>query len=65
MFKVDTLLAVFAFLVKQLLKTANRADENAQSYQRVIDDASHQKNLALNEAKRARTAASKIEALLT
>jgi hypothetical protein len=64
MFKVDTLLAVFAFLVRQLLATADKADNDAQQIQFKIDDLSAQKRNALSEAGRAKAAAEKISALL-
>lgn len=64
MFKVDTLLYLFAFIVKQLLKTADRSEEVAQGYQEQIDRLSASKNDAVKESKRARKIADNIENLL-
>jgi len=64
MFKVDTLLWFFSFIVKQLLATADRHANEAQTQQGIIDRASAAKNFAITEAKRAETVAGKIQALL-
>jgi len=64
MFKVDTLLYFFSFIIQQLLATANRHMNEAQVQQEIIDKASAAKNFLLIEAKRANTVATKIQALL-
>ncbi len=65
MFNVSTLLAVFAFLVKQLLATADRHEREVQTIQDSIDDLAAAKRGKLAELGRARGAAEKISALIS
>ena len=64
-FKVDTLIAIFAFIVRQLLKAAEHHAEQAEVHQVTIDQASALKKAALEEAKRADSIAKKVEALIS
>lgn len=63
--KIDTLLSIFTWIVRQLLKTSNKHETDAEVLQDVIDKASAAKNFALKEAKRAQVVAEKIQALLS
>lgn len=63
--KIDTLLSIFTWIVRQLLKTADKHETDAQIQQEIIDKASAAKNFALKEAKRAQVVAQKIQALLS
>lgn len=65
MFKVDHLLWVFAFVVKQLLKTADTMELRAQEAQDGIDILSARKKAALDEQSRALKIADKIGELIS
>jgi hypothetical protein len=63
--KIDTLLSIFTWIVRQLLKTSSKHETDAQIQQDIIDKASYAKSFALKEAKRAQVVAEKIQALLS
>lgn len=64
-FKVDTLVSIFTFIVRQLLKTAEKLVDEAQAHQDIIDKASADKNKVLQEVKRAQAIADKVQALIS
>jgi hypothetical protein len=64
MFNVDSILSLFSFVVKQLLKIADREEGRAEEATKQMKELALQRSEAQAEAFRARAAAEKISALL-
>lgn len=65
MFKVDHLLFIFAFIVRQLVKTAETQDAKAEKHQRQINVLNAKKKAAAAESARANKIADKISELIS
>jgi hypothetical protein len=64
MFNVDNVLSLFTFVVKQLLKIAEREEAAGDKYSEQIKEIALKRSESYAEAVRARMAADKISALL-
>jgi hypothetical protein len=64
MFNVDSILSLFSFVVKQLLKIADREEALADEASKQMKELAVKRGESLAEAVRARMAADKISALL-
>jgi hypothetical protein len=65
MFKVDTILAIFVFIVKLLSSTQEKNLRLAEKHAASIDDLEAAKRGALSEAYRAKAVAEKLHALIS